>query len=40
MYDFCAAAPKGEENALLNPVFINKNVDHHQPSQVGGKPLL
>lgn len=40
MYDLCAAALRGKKNAMLNPVFLNKNVDNNQLSQVGDKPLL
>lgn len=40
MYHFHAAVLKGKKNAMLNPVFINKNVGHHQPSQVGDQPQL
>lgn len=39
MYDLCAAALRGKKDAMFNPVFINKNVDNHQPSQVGDEPL-
>lgn len=39
MYDLCAAALRGKKNAMLNPVFLNKNVDNNQLSQVGDKTI-